>query len=257
MTVASLLAADPVSDDVLKAYEDCEITYSGGPYENEVFRYRLLKPAKLEAGKKYPLVLFMHGAGERGDDNVKQLMYLPTWLAEPEAREKYDCFVLVPQCRAKRWWSIPRALRKDKDANPLDPATADAGVAEAILDKTLAEQPIDGERIYLTGISMGGYGSWAMAAHHPERFAAVVPICGGGTTSTAARLKDLPIWVFHGGADPVVPPDQSRQMIEAIKQAGGNPKYTEFDGVGHDSWTPAYRDSEALTWMFEQKKGKR
>jgi predicted peptidase len=198
----------------------------------------------------------MHGAGERGDDNIKQLMYLPTWIAAPELREKYDCFVLVPQCRAKRWWTIPRALRKDKDADPYDPETADIGVAEAMLNLTLSEEPIDRQRIYLTGISMGGYGSWAMAAKHPELFAAVVPICGGGSTSTAEQLKDVPLWVFHGGADPVVPPDQSRQMIEAIKQAGGNPKYTEFEGVGHDSWTPAYRESEALQWMFGQRNGK-
>ncbi len=254
MTLVSLVVADPVPEDVVKAYEDRQITYSGGPYAGEVFHYRLLKPAKVEPGKTYPLVLFMHGAGERGDDNVKQLMYLPTWLAEPEAREKYNCFVLVPQCRAKRWWTIPRALRKDKNADPLDPASADVGVADAILEKTLADEPIDKSRIYLTGISMGGYGSWALAAHHPDLFAAVVPVCGGGSTANAEVLKNIPLWVFHGGADPVVPPDQSRQMIEAIKAAGGNPKYTEFDGVGHDSWTPAYRDSEALKWMFEQQK---
>jgi predicted peptidase len=254
MTIASLLAAEPVPDDVVQAYEDRQITYTGGPYQDEVFHYRLLKPAKLEPGKKYPLVLFMHGAGERGDDNVLQLMYLPTWLADAAMREKYNCFVLVPQCRAKRWWTIPRALRKDKDADPYDPATADIGVAEALLEKTLAEEPIDQQRIYLTGISMGGYGSWALAAKHPDRFAAVAPVCGGGSTSTAAQLKDIPLWVFHGGADPVVPPDQSRQMIEAIKQAGGNPQYTEFEGVGHDSWTPAYRESGLLEWMFEQAK---
>lgn len=254
MTLASLVAAEPVSEDVVKAYEDRTITYSGGPYTGEVFHYRLLKPAKIEAGKTYPLILFMHGAGERGDDNVKQLMYLPTWLAEPEARAKYDCFVLVPQCRSKRWWTIPRALRKDKDADPLDPASADVGVADAILQKTLSEEPIDKSRIYLTGISMGGYGSWALAAHHPDLFAAVVPVCGGGSTANAEILKNIPLWVFHGGADPVVPADQSRQMIEAIKQAGGKPKYTEFEGVGHDSWTPAYRESEALSWMFEQRK---
>lgn len=252
MTLASLLAADPAPEDVIQAYEDRTIVYSGGPYADETFHYRLLKPAKIEPGKKYPLVLFMHGAGERGNDNIKQLTYLPTWLAEPALREKYDCFVLVPQCRAKRWWTIPRALRKDKDANPLDPATADVGVAEAILKKTLADEPIDQQRIYLTGISMGGYGSWALAAHHPKLFAAVAPVCGGGNVANAEQLKDIPLWVFHGGADGVVPPDQSRQMIEAIKKAGGSPRYTEFDGVGHDSWTPAYRETDVLKWMFEQ-----
>lgn len=253
MTMANLLAVEPIPDDVVKAYEVRQISYSRGPYEKEPFRYRLLKPAQVEPGKVYPLLLFLHGAGERGDDNVKQLMYLPTWIAAPELRQKYDCFVLVPQCRAKRWWTLPRALRADKDADPYDPEIADIGVAQAILSKTLSEEPIDAQRIYLTGISMGGYGSWALAAKHPTLFAAVVPICGGGRTEDAERLKDIPLWAFHGGADPVVPPDQSRQMIEAIQQAGGNPKYTEFEGVGHNSWTKAYRDEGTLEWMFQQR----
>ena len=124
----------------------------------------------------------------------------------------------------------------------------------AALEDTLKREPIDPARIYLTGLSMGGYGSWDLAARMPDRFAAVIPICGGGDGATAAKIKDLPIWCFHGDADTAVRVERSRTMIEALRAAGGAPKYSELAGVGHDSWTPAYRDPDVLAWLFAQKK---
>jgi dienelactone hydrolase len=124
----------------------------------------------------------------------------------------------------------------------------------AALEDTLQREPIDPARISLTGLSMGGYGSWDLAARMPERFAAVLPICGGGDEATAAKIKDLPIWCFHGDADTAVRVERSRTMIEALRAAGGAPKYSELAGVGHDSWTPAYRDPDVLAWLFAQKK---
>lgn len=217
------------------------------------FRYRLLRPgpAAAAASRTFPLVLFLHGAGERGGDNEKQLAYLPTWLAEEPAQRRHPCFVLAPQCRADRRWAD--ADWSASTSSPQRPQpTPDLAAAVAALDDVMKAEAVDPQRIYLTGLSMGGYGAWDLAARMPERFAALVPICGGGDESTAARLASLPIWCFHGAADAVVPVARSRSMVAAVKAAGGSPTYTEFAGVGHDSWTPAYRDPATLDWLFRQ-----
>jgi len=125
-----------------------------------------------------------------------------------------------------------------------------------LIEALCKEYPIDKGRIYLTGLSMGGYGTWDLISRRPELFAAAIPVCGGGDPAQAEKLAKLPIWAFHGDADPLVPVERPRDMIAAIKKAGGEPKYTEYKGVGHDAWTPTYRDSKVLDWLFEQKKGK-
>lgn len=230
-----------------------EVVVAGEP---QPFRYRLLRPVSVEAGKRYPVVLFLHGAGERGGDNTAQLKYLPTWLAEPAWRERFPSFVVAPQCRADHRWS-PFDWA-DRKSSPLKAEpTADLAAAIAALDEVCDSEPVDEDRVYLTGLSMGGYGSWELAARMPQRFAAVAPICGGGDEAQAAKLVKLPIWCFHGGADTVVPVARSRSMIAAIEAAGGSPKYTEFPGVGHNSWTPAYRDSGLLEWLFAQRRAGR
>jgi predicted peptidase len=216
------------------------------------FRSQLLAPPAIEPGRRYPLVVFLHGAGERGRDNEKQLKYLPTWMAEPALRERHPCFLLAPQCREdERWVDISWA---DKKSTPQGPPTTDMLAVIAGLNAAIAAEPVDPGRIYLTGLSMGGYGSWDLAARQPERFAAILPICGGGDEATAPRLAKLPIWCFHGDADKVVPVERSRTMIAAVRAAGGDPKYSELPGVGHDSWTPAYRDPAVLDWLFAQAK---
>lgn len=217
------------------------------------FDYRVMRPAAIEPGATYPLVLFLHGAGERGSDNEKQLTYLPTWLAEAELRRRYPCFVVAPQCReGSRWADVDWSEKKSTPQKP-EP-TADVAAAVAALDAVLQTEQVDPDRLYLTGLSMGGYGSWDLAARAPARFAAVIPICGGGDEATAPKLAHLPIWCFHGAADDVVPVVRSRSMVEALKAAGGAVKYTEFEAVGHDSWTPAYRDPSTLDWLFRQKR---
>ena len=118
----------------------------------------------------------------------------------------------------------------------------------------LAEEPVDPARVYLTGLSMGGYGSWDLAARHPHRFAALLPICGGGDAATAPRLTSVPIWNFHGTADPVVPVERSRAIIKALTAAGGTPISSELEDVGHDSWTPAYGNAAVLDWLFAQRR---
>lgn len=249
-----MLGVSAVPEETVEQFDDCTYVYSGGEYENEAFHYRLLKPDKIEPDKKYPVILFLHGAGERGDDNVNQLMYFPEQMASSPWREKYPCFLIAPQCRTEKWWAGRRRSSDDGDAAAISEQMA---VVEGILADVLEEQPIDRDRVYLTGLSMGGYGSWDLASRHPDWFAAVAPICGGGNAESAKNLVGVPLWAFHGGADAVVPVARSQEMIEAIRAAGGKPKYTEFEGVGHNSWTPAYSDAEGLVpWMFEQVNGR-
>ena len=242
-----------MTDTAIDAFEAREITFTGGEYSNEIFRYRLLKPQDARPGEEYPLVLFLHGAGERGTDNRVQIKHFPELLAQPENRQRYPCYLIAPQCRPDRLWvETPRAF--DRDA-PRQPPGPQMQVVINILEEVLGEFPVDRRRMYLTGLSMGGYGSWDLGTRLAERWAAVAPICGGGDELYADRLVGVPVWAWHGDADDVVPVARSRRMIEAIRRAGGEPKYTELAGVGHDSWTPAYNDPAGLVpWMFAQRR---
>ena len=150
-----------------------------------------------------------------------------------------------------RWANMDWAAKKGSAAK--DPSTP-MRLALAAFDGVRKEFNVDPKRLYITGLSMGGYGTWDAIARHPTLFAAAVPVCGGGDESTAPLIKDLPIWCFHGGADKTVPPERSRNMIEALKQAGGHPRYTEYPGVGHNSWDKAYAEPELPTWLFAQKR---
>lgn len=245
---------DPV--ETASIYEPASVTVTtsrDGATTKETIAYRLMRPEHVEKDRKYPLVVFLHGAGERGDDNLAQLKYLPTWLAEPAMRRAHPCYVLAPQCRKNQLWA-PFDW-SDKRSSPItDEPTIDLAGAIAALERVMSEESVDPARVLLTGLSMGGYGSWEWAMRMPDRFAAVVPICGGGDERQAARLINLPTWCFHGDADNVVPVERSRTIVAAIREAGGSPRYSELPGVGHDSWTPAYRDPDLLEWLFAQKR---
>ena len=242
--------------EITMAYEERSVRVAEGN-ETVEFRYRLLRPEPASgngrSGSRHPLVLFLHGAGERGNDNAKQLKYLPTWLADPAVRQRHPCFVLAPQCRMdERWVDVSWADAKSTP-QPATP-TIDLSAAIQALEETIAREQVDPARIYLTGLSMGGFGTWDLAARMPNRFAAILPICGGGDDDVAGRIAALPIWCFHGDADTAVPVERSRSMIAAVKAAGGRPIYSELAGEGHDSWTPAYRDRFVLDWLFSQRK---
>jgi lysophospholipase L1-like esterase/poly(3-hydroxybutyrate) depolymerase len=216
--------------------------------------YRLLAPKDYDAAKKYPLVVVLHGAGERGTDNQAQLKYGAPLFVKPDVREKYRCFVIVPQCPPDQTWSaVPKGWT---GPNPFaETPTVPMKLLLGAIDAVLKEFSIDRDRLYVTGLSMGGYGTWDLVTRQPDRWAAAAPICGGGDTSRVSSLKGVAIWAFHGLLDPTVPVERSREVISAIEAAGGRPLFSEYPYVKHDSWNVAYAEPELLAWMFAQKKG--
>jgi predicted peptidase len=220
--------------------------------------YRLLKPGGYDKDEKdrYPLVVFLHGSVGRGTDNTKQIRSGVEEFMTDATRKKHPCFLAVPQCPPdKMWFNVGSNDTKANLPLPKSP-TEPAAMVFDLIDTLCSEYPVDKNRIYLTGLSMGGYGTWDLISRKPELFAAAIPICGGGDPAQADKLAKLPIWAFHGDADLLVPVDRLRDMITAIKKAGGEPKFTEYKGVGHDAWTTTYKNKEVLDWLFEQKKGK-
>lgn len=217
--------------------------------------YRLLVPG--ESASAYPLVLFFHGSGERGNDNKKQLVHGVKRFARPDSRSRYPCFVLAPQCPTDldKQPIVWTGQRERMHLLKLTPEVAiPLRTALELLNTIEDNYPIDPDRIYITGISMGGFAAWEALIRHPQRFAAAIPVCGGGDVSHADRIKNVPVWAFHGADDPVVPVECSRSMIKMIKNAGGQPLYTEYPGVGHNSWDRAYAEPELLSWLFSEKR---
>jgi predicted peptidase len=233
-----------------ESWQDAFSTHQYVGTGGQVLPYRLLKPEKIEPGQSYPLVLFLHGAGERGADNALQLVHGAGAFATPENRRKHPCFVVAPQCPLDRhWvevdWALPSHTMPREPSVPLR-------LALELVDKLAAELPADKRRFYITGLSMGSFGTWDATARWPRYFAAAVPICGGDAAQ-AAKLRNLPIWAFHGDRDATVRPRRTTDMIDAIRKAGGTPKMTIYPGVEHDSWNRAYADPAVLDWLFAQK----
>jgi predicted peptidase len=211
--------------------------------------YRLMKPLNYDNTRAYPLVLLLHGAGEKGDDNLAQLAHGMDEFACDDNRQAHPCFVVAPQCPKEASWALLKNDRLEPGADPTEPMLRTI----ELLDTLPGEFSIDRRRVYVTGMSMGGYGAWYLAQRFPERFAAIVPLCGGGDDRQAAKLVKIPIWVFHGGADTGNTPEMSREMVKAIRAAGGNPLYTEYPGVNHNCWDLTYGSPLLYTWMFNQR----
>lgn len=212
----------------------------------ESMRYLLFIPNEYDNQKKYPLVLWLHGGGARGD-SLKLILswgdkHGPLFIARAENQSAYPCFILAPQCPLGKFWSDPDS-EKPRD---------EIRLALEILASIQKEFRLDAARLYVMGISMGGYGTWDIIARRPNTFAAAVPICGGGNSVKAALMKNISIWAFHGDEDNMVDVKESRRMIEAIKRAGGKPRYTEYQGLGHNAWERAFAEPDFLAWMFSQ-----
>jgi predicted peptidase len=212
--------------------------------------YRLMEPSEADPGETFPLVVFLHGSGERGTDGDAALKHIGPVLATREMRTKHPCFVLAVQCPRDRAWVEPGP----RSMNPTmaeQPSMTIRGVMTA-MDQVIRDKPVDRHRIYLTGLSLGGYGAWDLAMRRPDTFAAVVPICGGGDPEKAALLKDMPIQVWHGSLDGSVPVACSRDMVAALKHAGATVDYREIKDGGHEAWVQAYLPESAITFMFKQ-----
>jgi predicted peptidase len=202
-------------------------------------KYVLFVPHDYKSDKSRPLILFLHGAGERGTDG-KRPSQVGIGPAIRKLEKTFPFITVMPQAEDPKKGS----WRAEGD---------DAKRALAIVAEVEKEYKVDAERKYLTGLSMGGYGTWSIAVTHPKMFAAIAPVCGGGDPKRAAEIARLPCWCFHGDADKAVPVTRSREMIEALKAAGGMPKYDEYAGVGHNSWDKAYGTAELWPWLLSHK----
>ncbi len=199
--------------------------------------YVVFVPHGYDGSKAYPVILFLHGAGET-KGGPKQPVEVGIGPAIKRDEKAFGFITVIPQSEKRTW-------RADSD---------DGKRALAILDEVTKGYKTDPDRVYLTGLSMGGFGTWSLAGMHPERWAAIAPICGGGKAESAAKMKHLPAWVFHGDQDTAVKVELSRTMVAALKEAGGSPKYTEYPGVGHNSWDMAYAEREFFPWLAAQKR---
>ncbi len=252
LPAASSSRAEDFPPSLKAEFEKRTFTGSSG----KELRYRLLKPQGYDpAGTaSFPLVIFLHGIGERGVDNEAQLKHGVPEFAKPAVRQQHPCFVVAPQCPPKQLWALIDRKGSELIVNsPKDP-TEPTGLVLELLDALPKEFRIDPKRVYLTGLSMGGFGTWDLLARQPDRFAAAIPICGGGLESAAPAFAKVPLWVFHGTLDPLVNPAHSRRMVEAVRKAGGRPGFTEYPGVRHDSWTMTYRNPDVIDWLFAQSK---
>lgn len=214
--------------------------------------YRFSSPENYnsESLERYPLLIFLHGAGERGNDNEIQLSYVDKIFGSEEFRYEFPCFVIVPQCpEDKRWvevdWGLPSHTQPEEMSISLK-------LTMALVYETMMNYRIDTQRIYVVGLSMGGYGTWDLITRFPYLFAGAIPICGGGDEKVADKIVDVPVWAFHGAKDKAVPVDRSRNMINTIKENGGNPKYTEYPDKGHLVWTSAFETEGIWEWLFSQ-----
>jgi len=213
--------------------------------------YRILKPANYNSKKACPLVLCLHGAGGRGNDNTSKGTEAFIALSVTEVQKTYPAFLLTPQCPMKKQW-VNTPWKNGSYSTSKIPISKELELVVQILDSVEKEFNIDPSRIYVTGQSMGGYGTWDIILRYPKRFAAAVPVCGSGDPTQAKSIAHLPIWDFHGSKDGTVPTKGSREMVEALKKAGGEITYTEYKGVRHNSWSRAWKEKDLISWLFKQ-----
>ena len=254
--ILSLIYTIASAQEDFSLYEKKEFKIS----ETKALPYRILFPENYDRTKTYPLVLFLHGAGERGNDNEKQLTHGAKLFLSTKARKDFPCIVIFPQCSSESAWSN---VKIDRTKNPLtfdfdyttQPSTDQLEMAIQLIRKVIKEEGVDRKRVYITGLSMGGMGTFEAVFRFPKLFAAAMPICGGGDALHYNKLlKRIPFWVFHGAEDAVVSVNYSRQMVDKLKSMGAWVKYSEYQGVNHNSWDNAFAEPEFLVWMFSNKR---
>ncbi len=218
--------------------------------------YRILLPMDYDCSKKYPLLIFLHGSGERGNDNEAQLKHGSTLFLQEEIRKNFQAIVVFPQCPSGESWSNMESDSTGKWDFPFTQIpNKQMNLLSGLLGDLKVNNCVDEQKIYLGGLSMGAFGILEWLAREPEKFAAAFPICGGGNTLlTSIYGSKIPTWFFHGDADNVVPVSYSRDLVNKIKSEKGNVRYTEYPGVGHDSWNNAFKEAELLSWLLKNKK---
>jgi predicted peptidase len=240
LVLSALVSTMAADDEAVKNQQ--KKSFHGRSEERMELQYLLFLPQGYNDNKtrEWPLMLFLHGAGERGSNLTRVTVHGPPKLVKQ--RPDFPFILLSPQCPAGETWSEESLL--------------------GLLDQVIKEQRVDKTRVYLTGLSMGGYGTWSLGLRHPERFAAIAPICGGGDLlpvllpppGKEAILKRLPIWVFHGAKDNLVPLSESERMVDALKRIGNQTvKLTVYPEAGHDSWTETYNNQELYDWLLQHK----
>lgn len=217
---------------------------------NDTLLYRQLV-SDYDTVSRYPLVIFLHGSGERGHDNEAQLKWGVMNFASAQIMKNYHPIVIAPQCPENMAWGNfsfeDNMLLKSSPTKPMK-------LLIELINQTILKFPVDTNRVYITGLSMGGFGTFDAISRYPNLFAAAVPVCGGGDITKAQLFSHIPIWIFQGAIDPVVNPSFSMDMVEALSKAGAHPGYTIYPETGHFSWIAAYSDAMMMQWLFRQHK---
>lgn len=224
----------------------------------DTLRYRLLTPKEMVNGEKYPLVLYLHGAGERGSENERQLIHGGQMWLNPVNRDNYPCYVLAPQCPLSGYWAYnerPASFIPAEMPVPEEPSDVFRTLSE-LLNLVMKQAEVDTDRIYVMGLSMGGMGTYDIVIRHPQLFAAAIPICGTVNPTRLKVLKGSPTHfrIFHGDKDSVVTVEGSRTAYRTLKELGAKVDYHEFVGCTHGSWNPAFNQADFMSWLFGQKK---
>ena len=241
LTISDAALAVGVDDLQARTYTDAT---------GKTLPYRLFVPANYDATKQYPLVIFLHGAGERGADNKRQLNHTsPLIFVQPQAQANTPCFFIAPQCpEGQQWVNTPWVNGSYSTAKI--PISDPLRMALECVQGLQKEFSIDSKRLYATGMSMGGYGTWDLIARNPTMFAAAVPVCGAGDPTQATALKGMGLWAFHSADDTAVPVSGSRDMVRALWASGQTPGYSEYTNYGHASWNAAYGTPDLVRWLF-------
>lgn len=224
--------------------------------KGDTLLYRQLLPETMSDDRKYPLVLFLHGAGERGSDNFSQLQHGSMQFTNPVNVDNNPSFVIFPQCPQDMYWAPSKRPQEfTNEFFPIDPPISEPlGLVEELLEHVILEYPIDTNRIYIIGLSMGAMGTYDMVIRNPNKFAAAVAICGGVNTQRLREITtETKFRLFHGDSDSVVPVHSSRDAYIALKQTGKDVEYIEFPGINHGSWDPAFNQHDFLSWIYNKK----
>jgi len=216
--------------------------------------YRILLPENYSKVKDYPLLVFLHGSGERGNDNTKQLAHISSNFLTEDFRKNYPAIIVFPQCAESDTWSPVDEVDGKWFVGQAQNATPSMQALTELLDELIVKYPIQRNRMYVAGLSMGGFGTMELLNRMPETFAAAVSICGGGNRRMVHKYIEVPIWLFHGAKDPVVPVDLSRELATEFNGRNMEYNYTEYPDGGHDVWNKAWDEPKLIPWIFSKKR---